>query len=189
MSDLGNLSLLAVCPHDPEGEALARELRRTRASVTHLWPCPETLPDDPDMLVCEYADTLSDRLPWAPGEATAALVVVLPRDGARYDPRRLHNLSCDAVLHRPFQSHHVATALMLGWGQFQYVRRLKSRIERLDENLKAMRDLERAKRIVMAVHKLDEEAAFAYLRKQAMHKRVSLAALAHVIVDSHEVLG
>ncbi len=72
---------------------------------------------------------------------------------------------------------------------FRYECRLRRRIDKLDENLRTMRSVERAKRILMGSRGLTEEEAYNYLRKQAMDRRASIGALATAIVDSQELLG
>jgi AmiR/NasT family two-component response regulator len=63
------------------------------------------------------------------------------------------------------------------------------RIDKLDENLRNMRSVERAKSIIMLRNNVNEEEAYQFLRRQAMTKRVSIGAIANAIVDSQELLG
>ena len=173
---------------DRDGEALIREVQRTRGVVSHVWPMPDRFPGDVDVVLATLTDTLHERLPWMPGEATAALIVILPQH-ACFDARALRSVSPDAVLFRPVQSHHVETTLMVARSQFQYTRRLRARISRLDENIKASRDIERAKAILVESRNMSEEAAYAFLRTQAMERRVSVAALAAAFVDSYSLIN
>jgi AmiR/NasT family two-component response regulator len=83
----------------------------------------------------------------------------------------------------------VATSLALARAQFLYERRLRSRIDKLDETLRAFRSVERAKTILMQTRKLDEEEAYHFMRRQAMSRRISITAVAAAIVDSNELLG
>ena len=87
-------------------------------------------------------------------------------------------------MYRPFQPHAILTALMLARGQFQYEKRLRTRIERLDENLRLLREIEQAKRILMQREQLSEHDAYDWMRSLAMKKRTTVAELASQIVDS-----
>ena len=49
--------------------------------------------------------------------------------------------------------------------------------------------IERAKGLVMKSRGLDEDAAFAFLRKSAMDRKLKLAELAQRIVDAAELIG
>lgn len=182
------IEIIAGLRRDEEGDALARELARSRGRVRRLWPLPARLPEDADILVCELVPELPRCLPWVPGQPGGALVAVT---SALQPPdlKLLRNCAPHAVLHRPFTAATVATALALARAQFLYERRLRSRIDKLDETLRAFRSVERAKTILMQTRKLDEEEAYHFMRRQAMNRRVSISAVAAAIVDSHDVLG
>jgi AmiR/NasT family two-component response regulator len=184
---LASLNITICAEPDAEGEQLMRELRRTRANVVRQWPMPRTLSVEPDVLFCEFAPDLVTRIPWNPGEPRCALVILLPYSGG-YDPDAVCKCSPGAVLYRPFQPHAVLTALMLARAQFQYEKRLRARIERLDENLRLLREIEEAKRILMEREQLSEQDAYGRMRSLAMKRRTTLVQLACQIVDSAALL-
>ena len=101
----------------------------------------------------------------------------------------MRNCAPDAVLQRPFATHAVLTSLVLARTHFTYQQRLRGRIDKLDETLRAIRSVERAKAILMAKENMREDQAYHFMRRQAMARRVSLSAVAATIVNSHEVLG
>lgn len=187
-AEIFSLEIIAAVPRDNEGDSLSRELLRTRSRVRRLWPMPARLPEDADVIFCELVPELPQCLPWVPGQPTAALVVVTSAVQAP-DLRLLRNCAPHAVLHRPFTASTVLTSLALARAQFLYERRLRTRIDKLDDTLRAFRSVERAKSILMQTQKLDEEEAYRFIRLQAMKRRVSITAVAAAIVDSHEVLG
>jgi AmiR/NasT family two-component response regulator len=183
-----SISAFVSCERDESGELAVRELQRLRAAVSHAWPHPAAFPADVDLIVADFADHIADRLPWMPGEATAALILILPRaDG--YDRRQVGHCTPDAVIGRPLVAHVFRTTLQVAMQQFQYIRRLRTRISRLDDNLKSSREIERAKAILMNLRQLNEDQAYAFIRKQAMERRTTVAAVAAAIVDGHAVLG
>jgi AmiR/NasT family two-component response regulator len=186
--EISSLEIVVVVRRDDEGDALARELLRTRSRVRRLWPMPTRLPEDADIIFCELVPELPQCLPWVPGEPLAALVAVTPAIQAP-DLKLLRNCAPHAVLHRPFTPSAVVTSLALARAQFLYERRLRTRIDKLDETLRAFRSVERAKTILMQTRKLDEEEAYHFIRRQAMNRRISISAVAAAIVDSHDVLG
>jgi two-component system, response regulator / RNA-binding antiterminator len=188
LSEAAGLDIIAAIPRDAEGDALARELQRTQARIRRLWPLPSRLPADADVLVCELLPGLPQSLPWLPGEPAAALVVVM---GGHHLPnlKLLRNCAPHAVLHRPFTAAMVLTSLTVARLQYLYERRLRNRIDKLDETLRAVRSVERAKSILMQTRQFDEPEAYHFMRRQAMKRRVSISAVAAAIVDSHEVLG
>ena len=72
--------------------------------------------------------------------------------------------------------------------QAQKVRQMESRIARLDENIKAMRDIEEAKHLIMKRKSLSGNEAYRLLRDLAMEKRVTVAEIAEKLVDSSDLL-
>lgn len=182
------LDIVAAVRPDEEGDVLIRELQRSRGRVRRLWPLPARLPEDTDVIVSELLPELPQCLPGVPGQPVAALIAVM----AAIQPpnlKLLRNCAPHAVLHRPFTAHTVLTSLALARAQFLYERRLRGRIDKLDETLRAFRRVERAKNILMQSRKIDEEEAYQFMRRQAMKRRISIGAVAAAIVDSCEVLG
>jgi AmiR/NasT family two-component response regulator len=187
-TEIAALEILAVARPDEEGDGLVRELQRTRGHVRRLWPLPSRLPEDTHVIFADLVPDLPQCLPWVPGQPTAALVVLMSAVQAP-DLKLLRNCAPHAVLHRPFTAHTVVASLALARAQFLYERRLRSRIDKLDETLRAFRSVERAKTILMQTRKLDEEEAYHFMRRQAMSRRISITAVAAAIVDSNELLG
>jgi AmiR/NasT family two-component response regulator len=188
VQELADLSAVVVAPVDDQTNLLVRELQRFRMRVRQVWPMPESVPGDADVVYCEYCTDLARRLPWIPGDARSALVVIVPTSDP-IQPEALSNATPDAVLSRPFTSNAVLSSIVLARSQFGYERRLRGKIERLDENLRSMRTVERAKAILMATRRMPETEAYGFIRRQAMDRRVSASAVAAAIVDSFELLG
>jgi len=186
--EFSNLDIVVACERDDMGEALIRDLQRTRAGVRHVWPVPAHLPDDTDVVFCEFAPDLARRIPWVPGDAKAALVVILAREPSP-DLDLLFHCAPDAVLHRPFTEQAAVTSLMLARAHFTYERRLRSRIGKLDETLRTIRCVERAKAILIARRNMREDEAYQFMRRQAMSRRVPIGSIASAIVDTEEMLG
>ena len=186
--ELVDLAVVVVAPNDEQTAFLIREMQRLRIRARVVWPMPESLPADADIIFCEYTPDLARRLPWIPGDARAALVVILPLNDP-INPDALANATPDAVLSRPFSFNAILSSLIVARSQFRYEQRLRAKIERLDENLRSMRTVERAKAILMETRRMPENEAYGFIRRQAMDRRVSASAVAAAIVDSFELLG
>ncbi|MET2831125.1 ANTAR domain-containing protein [Mesorhizobium shangrilense] len=143
------ITITLVGELDEQGHFLLRELQRTRARVNHRWPIPEHIGEDTDIVLCQFVPDLSRRYTWMPGEANAAGIALLPQNGL-YDMRPLEAALPDAVLHRAYLPHAVLTALSIAWDHFSFCRRQRVRIARLDETIRSLRDIERAKHLIMA---------------------------------------
>jgi AmiR/NasT family two-component response regulator len=187
-ADIFALDIIVAVPPDQHGDMLARELLRTRGSVRRVWPLPERLPASADAMFCELTPELPQCLPWVPGKPLAALVVVINAIGAP-QLKLLRDCAPHAALARPFTGATVLASLAVGRAQFLYEQRLHARIDKLDETLRSFRSVERAKGILMDKRQLDEEQAYHFIRRQAMSRRVSVAAVAAAIIDSNDILG
>jgi AmiR/NasT family two-component response regulator len=185
--EIMGLDIAVVTLRDESGALLIRELQRTHARVRHVWPVPELLPQDIDVLLCDLLPDLSRRIPWVPGDPKAALVLLV--DGLELDLHLVRNLAPDAILHRPFTAFEILPNLLLAQSHFNYARRLTSRIHKLEETMQAVRTVERAKMILMIKREMGEEEAYRHMRQEAMSRRVTINAVAAAIVDSYELMG
>ena len=183
-----DIDVAVILERDDDGERLVRELQRLRCNVRHIWPVPPQIPGQFDVIFCTLTEDLPQRIPWIPGEPEAALILVDRGEGA-LDLRLMHNCAAHSVLHYPVTARSAQACLALARGHYLYEKRLRGRIDKLDESLRTMRSVERAKALLIRLKHVTEEEAYNYLRKQAMERRVTIGAVANAIIDSHELLG
>lgn len=167
-------------------DGLRRAVLAKGAEVAVDWPLPEPLPVSGDLVFVVPSPDLAGRIPWTPGEAPVALVALLS-PGLVVDTERLRLVGFDAVLAHPAPPEIVAATMAVARDRFLYERRLRQRIEKLEETLRAVRTVERAKAVLMAERNLSEDEAYSLLRKRAMERRMSLGALAEALLDTHEL--
>lgn len=185
--ELVDIDIVVATTRDSSGEALIRELQRTRNRIRHIWPIPEMLPADTDIIFCDLLPDLPIRLPWLPGEPKAALVALMA-PGSSLDLDLLRKSAPEAVLHRPFTAAAILSSLLLARSRFTYEQRLRGRLEKLDHTLRAMRSVERAKAILLTARRMTEDEAYNYMRKQAMERRISVGAVATAIIDAEYLI-
>ncbi|WP_222927424.1 hypothetical protein, partial [Xylella fastidiosa] len=118
-SEFEDVEVVVLAERDEQGAFLMRELQRLRVALRHVWPLPPVLPSDADVVYVDYAADLSRRLPWLPGEAKSALVVILPQLEP-VDTDAVANATPDAVLARPFTANAIKVSLVLARSQFRY---------------------------------------------------------------------
>lgn len=187
-SEIADIDIVVATARDSSGEALIRDLQRTRNRIRYIWPIPQTLPADTDVIFCDLLPDLPARLPWLPGEPKAALVALMA-PGLSLDLDLLRKSAPEAVLHRPFTTAATLSSLLLARSRFAYEQRLRGRLEKLDHMLRAMRSVERAKTILLNARQMTEDEAYNYMRKQAMERRVSVGAIAAAIIDANQLIG
>lgn len=183
-----DLSIAVIAKRDDHGEDLIREIQKTRAKVQHIWPIPEEIPTDFDIVFCELTEDLPSRFKSVPGNVHVTFIVIIPANG-HMNQKALENSVPHAVIHLPCRPEEVLSSMIVARSHYQYERRLRQRIEKLDDNLRSMKTIERAKVIMMQINNLNEEEAYKHLRRKAMQRRVSIGTLASSIVDSQELLG
>ncbi|CCB66784.1 conserved protein of unknown function [Hyphomicrobium sp. MC1] len=185
---LHELRVIVETEVEDQLDLLMRELKKLRMDVRLVNRHAGTLPTDAEIIFCDYSPNLERRLPWSIGEATAALVIMLPQTEP-FSSAMLEAVTPDAVLARPFTANAVKASVIMGLSQFRYERRLRSKAAKLEENLRAMRAIERAKTIVMNMRSVSSEEAYQYIRSQAMARRVPVSNIAEAIVSSYGLLG
>jgi len=181
-----NLRIAVMTMRNEQSEQLIRELQRTRAEVQHIWPIPERIPSDYDIVYCDMVANLPSRLDGLPGMPNFTLVIVLS-NATQVDPKTLENCVAHATIHLPVTKQAVISSLVVARSHFLYEQRLRKRINQLDENLLSVRNIERAKVILMERMNLNEEEAYLQLRRQAMERRITISALASAIIDAQDV--
>ena len=185
---LDGLTAAVVTSRDESGDFLMRELQRLRIVAHYILPSAEPLPAEADIVLCDYEPNLSRRIPWLTCDGRAALIVILPQTEAVMADS-LAAASPQAVLARPFTTNAILASVTVARTQFRYEQRLRGKVDRLEENLRSMRTVERAKTMLMSSKGLSDEEAYKYIRSQAMARRTSVSALAAAIVASFELLG
>jgi AmiR/NasT family two-component response regulator len=188
LRDFAKLDVVVIAENDDDIAGLVKEVGRFRGSARRMWPPPELIPVQADILVCEYLPGLAERLPWLPGEAPMALVLLCRSDKTQ-DLKGLTDCAPHGLLWRPVVQGAVIPTLVMARSQALYEQRLRSRIEKLDDNLRTMRSVELAKAILMNVKNMTEEEAYHFLRRQAMERRMSIGTLASAIIDTKDLLG
>lgn len=185
--DFRGLQVAVVHPRDHDGELLLRYLQRLGCIVEFVWPPAEPLEQGIDVLFC-VVDEQARRLLEVYSSRSAAAVVGISDPHNAGTLRLLNDLTPHAVLNKPLDPPAIVTNLITARGNLRYQRRLLSKVAKLEETLRSFRRVERAKNILMETRKITEPAAYAYLREQAMRRRVPIGAVASVVIDSNSML-
>jgi len=185
--DLRQLRIMVIHPRDQDGEFLLRNLQRLRCQVDLIWPPPNKIEGAADIAFCllqvETASLCSELMH---PRQTAIAAIVDPADPRA--PQLLAAIAPQVVITKPFEAVAILTNLVVAFTNSRYQRRLLNKIAKLEETLRSIRTVERAKVILMKVRNIDESEAYAYLRDQAMRKRISVGSIASVVVESGDIL-
>lgn len=185
--DFHQLRVVVVHPRDNDGEFLLRNLQRLRCQVDLLWPAPEKIAAPADIAFCLVdAQTYGLCTELTHTRQTAVGGIVDPANPNA--PQLLAAIAPQVVLVKPFDATAILTNVMVAYTNSRYQKRLQSKIAKLEETLRSIRTVERAKMILMQARHIDESEAYAYLRHQAMKKRISIGSVASVVVASGNIL-
>ena len=183
-----DLRIAVIINLDHRSEQLIRELQKTRAEVKHIWPPPEFIPSDYDVVYTDLMENLPSRLESLPGLPQFSLIIIVSAT-TRVDLKMLENCAPHGTIHLPVTEQAVLSSLAVARSHFLYENRLRKRIQQLDDNLISVRNIERAKILLMERKGFTEEEAYQHMRRQAMDKRVTVGSIASAIVDAQELFS
>jgi response regulator NasT len=88
-----------------------------------------------------------------------------------------------AYLVKPFQKTDLVPAIELAIGRFLEMKTLSGERDALDEQLELRKLLDRAKGLLIDQHSLSEQAAFDFIQKMAMSKRMRMRDVAAAVLS------
>lgn len=182
------LRIAVITNRDDRSDQLIRELQKTRAEVKHIWPSPEYIPSEYDIVYADLMENLPSRLESLPGLPQFSLIIIISST-KKVDLKILENCAPHGTIHLPVTEHAVLSSLVVARSHYLYENRLRKRIQQLDENLISVRNIERAKILLMERKSLTEDESYQHMRRQAMERRVTIGSIASAIVDAEELFS
>ena len=188
MEDLRGARVLVVHPRDAEGDALIDQLKRIGCNVRGLWPPPAEIPRDVDAVfhLVEAAET-PDFTASATDDGPTFVAIIDYENPTVL--KRLLDSNAHGVVNKPIRPFGILSSLVLARSAHGYARRLQGKVQKLEETLKARRDVDKAVKILVTLKKIGETEAYELIRQQATQKRLSMAQIAATIIGAQEVLG
>jgi len=182
------LKTIVAHPRDGEGEIILRCLQRLGSRVECMWPPPEKLDGDVDILICLVGSATRALLESATAAGNVTVVDVIDPQ-APESARLIAEVTPHAILVRPFDQAAILPNIILARNNAKFQQRQQSKIAKLEETLRSYRKVEQAKAILMRQREIDEPQAYNLLREQAMRRRVPVGVVASAIVELDEVLS
>ena len=184
---LENLNAVVIHPDDADAATVLRELRRAGSVARLVWPPPARLPDGADVLLC-ILDSDVRNLLRADSVANMPAIVGIADGRSPETPVIVRDSMASALLFKPVSPEQVVLSTFAARQIHQYQTRLLRRIDKLDETLRSIRDVERAKVLLMQSRQIGEHEAYHFMRRRAMEKRVPISRVASTIIDASEIL-
>lgn len=187
LKSLRKMRSMVLMPAGKRRDALCDALRHSVGSVEALWPAPEIIATEVDILLVAVADLPSDSVLYRLERRHHCLIGVVEED----DPTALKgivDLGVHATINRPTHPLSVVMALVLGLSIAAYENRLRTKVGKLENNLRAAHTVERAARILARSLNIPEDQAYQHLRTKAMDRREPMHELAMQVIKAHAIL-
>ena len=188
IEDLRGARVLVVHPRDAEGDALIDQLKRIGCNVRGIWPPPAELPRDIDTIFHYVEASETPAFTASAADDGPTFVAIIDYENPTV-LKRLLDSNAHGVVNKPIRPFGILSSLVLARSVHGYTRRLESKVEKLEETLKARRDVDKAVKILVALKQIGETEAYELIRQQATQKRLSMAQIATTIIGAQEVLG
>lgn len=188
IEELRGARVLVVHPRDAEGDALLDQLKRIGCKRARHMAAASGIAqrrrhgfsfggDRRDagfhrIRFGRRTDLRGDRRLREPDGAAAASRQQCPRRHQQADP-----------------SFGILSSLVLARSMRGYTRRLESKVQKLEETLKARRDVDKAVKILVTLKRVSEAEAYELIRSQATQKRLSMAEVATTIIGAQDVMA
>jgi response regulator NasT len=145
-------------------------------------------------LVCELQPDLAIldiKMPGMDGLEAARLitkdricgVLVLTAFSQREVIEEARDAGALAYLVKPFQKSDLIPAIEVAIGRFREMQALNGEVEVLGEQLEARKSIDRAKGVLIDVHKMSESDAYGFIQRGAMNHRTTMKAVADMVVS------
>ncbi|MFU0506302.1 ANTAR domain-containing response regulator [Pseudaminobacter sp. NGMCC 1.201702] len=189
IKDLRTLRVLLLQPKSSEGEELWQHLIRIGCQVQTSWPPPSVIPHNIDVVFAFLRPIIEGDIVWNwnADDPPAVLIAIVDYENPIIVEKVLR-LRAQAVIGLPLRTFGILANILLSVNNHRREERLRARVERLTAKLKAHRDIDKAKGILMITNKMTEQVAYATLREQAMNKRTTIEAMALAIINASDLL-
>ena len=183
--DLRTLRVVVIHPPGEDRAVLEEQLRRIGCLVRVLWPFPPQLPPEADAVLFLVGPETRSAGNWCAADTSATLIALSDYE----NPTALKMLvdsQAHGVITKPYRSTGILSTLVLARAASGYQQRLQNKIGKLEEAIKARRQIERAIRILVEANRLGENEAYEHMRARATALRVTVGEIAAMVVDAHE---
>ncbi|HVM14366.1 MAG TPA: response regulator [Egibacteraceae bacterium] len=114
-----------------------------------------------------------------------AAVLILTAFSQRDLIEKARRAGAMAYLVKPFQKHDLLPAIEIAAGRFKDLQGLESQVGNLTDRLEARKAVERAKGLLQKHESMTEPAAFRWLQRTAMERRLTMKAVAEQVIERY----
>ena len=187
LKSLRNMRCMVLMPAGKRRDALCDGLRHSVGSLETNWPEPGSIGPEVDIIIAAVADLPSDSVLYRLERKHHCLIGLVEED----NPTALKgiiDLGVHSFINRPTHPLSLVMALVLGLSISAYENRLRVKVGKLENNLRAAHTVERAARILARTLSIPEDQAYQHLRTKAMDRREPMHELAMQVIKAHAIL-
>ena len=159
---------------EEEGYSVVAEAGDGESAVEHV----TTL--RPDLVILDIKMPVLDGISAA---ERIAPVVILTAFSQRELVERARDAGAMAYLVKPFTKADLVPAVEMAVSRFAEIRALDTEIGTLRERLEVRKLLDRAKGLLQSEHGLSEPAAFRWIQKTSMDRRLTMRKVAEAVIE------
>ncbi|HUH08890.1 MAG TPA: response regulator [Egibacteraceae bacterium] len=145
----------------------------------------------PDLAILDLKMPVMDGIQAAEQITSERLsaVLILTAFSQRDLIERARRAGAMAYLVKPFQKHDLLPAIEIAAGRFKDLQGLEDQVGDLSDRLESRKVVERAKGLLQEHEGLAESAAFRWLQRTAMERRLTMRAVAEQVIDRYQAEG
>lgn len=142
----------------------------------------------PDFIIMDVKMPIMDGLAAAEiiGEENIAPILLLTAYSQQDIVDKASKAGVSAYLVKPVREEQLFPAMEIAFSRFAQLQQLNQELLDLKDSLETRKLVDRAKGILMTVHKISEQDAYRKMQQYSMAKRISLKALAESIIKAAE---
>lgn len=189
LRDLRSLHVCVFHPEDRDGALLIQQIQRIGCEVHSFWPpLAEPVPGSDLVFIGLSPDTIGHDFSWCDGDDAPPVIAVVSYENPTIVDAVLR-VGAKAIVAAPVRSFGVLSAMVLARQISGDLKRLKKRVNRLEEKVDGARKIAEAQEILARQRGLSKPEAYKAIREQAMGKRVSVEEIASAIIMADEMLS
>ncbi|WP_433185432.1 ANTAR domain-containing response regulator [Actinoallomurus sp. CA-150999] len=138
----------------------------------------------PDLTILDVKMPVLDGISAAERIAAGrvAPVVILTAFSQRELVERAREAGAMAYLVKPFTKADLVPAIEMAVSRFQEIKSLEAEVSSLEDRLETRKLVDRAKGLLQSAHGWSEPEAFRWIQKTSMDRRLSMRAVAEVVI-------
>lgn len=191
ITDLRNLNVLVLHPRGADADDLAQQINRIGCTVELIWPLPEALPANADVVFIEIKESIPpalQKLLSVRVEAAPTLIGLISYENPSV-LQGILDLRIHTVITKPLRAIGVMSSMLMARRIWSEKREDLQAREKLNQKLEHIQIITEAKFVLMRHHGINENDAYRVIRSHAMSRRTSTIDIATAIINADGLLS